>query len=53
MRPYTYKNAYADLCLELLDANPNISRSELAQRLDMSLDEMDDIISRAHVRSFI
>jgi hypothetical protein len=46
MRPYTYKNAYADLCLDLLDANPNISRSELTQRLDLMLDEVDAILTR-------
>jgi Mn-dependent DtxR family transcriptional regulator len=43
---HTWRNAYADLCIDLLDANPDISRHELAQRLDMSPDEVEEILTR-------
>ena len=46
MRTQSWRNAYDERALDALDANPNVSRRELAQRLDMSLDEIDDILSR-------
>ena len=43
---HTWRNAYADICLDLLEANPNISSREIAQQLDLPLDLLDEIVER-------